>query len=65
MIWLSILTFWAASQRPMFDYDELAVFVFILQISVFMCLGMLAFIMPTVMSRVRNYVENILMEEYE
>lgn len=65
MIWLSILTFWVASQRPMFEYEELAVFVFIFQISVLMCLGMLCFITPTVMSRVRRYVENILMEEYE
>lgn len=65
MIWLSILTFWAASQRPMFEYEELAVYVFIFQISVLMCLGMLSFIVPTIMSRVRRYVENILMEEYE
>lgn len=60
-----ILTLWAVTQKPMTDYDPLVTFVVAFQLSIVMLSGVFAFMMPTVRRCVRNYVENILMEEYE
>ena len=59
------LTAWTVFQRPMTDYEPLVTFVVAFQVSILGLLGVLVFVIPTLMARVRNYVENILMEEYE